>query len=1281
MKFRKALSAVVAIGILLTSVCGATMSIEPEGSVTATETLIGDYNGDGIINSKDIILFKMHLNGDASYPNEPEDVNGDGSVDINDIYSLSDMIFDRIHIHQWSAWETVIAPTETGEGVAQRVCTYCDMEQEKVIPMIGSTIGCVHQFTYERTDLAQYGCCGGTLETEICTLCDQRYICFNYTCESFDCQEETITDSEGQVYNAEVQVCQKCGLEYTYGRVELDRSGCEATEKVYQKYKMGDTIIYEGTYTEKNIYHDYVTTITDGKCGEEHTFTRICSVCGDSENGVGYGHYEREWVQLDLATYGGCGGTLEVYLCSVCGEIEWFHGFEWDPNCTLESSETTYTGQDGYEHTVNKEACTKCGLEMSYDTAITGQNGCMIYEVFVNRIAIGDTVIAEERSEGGYSDHTWQYEISDGICGEEHTYIGTCLKCDETTEGTTYGHHVDDADIVKTDLAQYGCCGGTVSSSICKACGVSTLYFSFDDVECNLNNEYFEYTDDAGKSHAKNSYTCTECGLVYVNDRCDGEKLGCKQYYKINESVVIDGKVIAQGVYTEYRDEHTYTYELIGGVCGKEHIVRETCKDCGISSESVSYGHHEEQAYMDLTEYGACGGEAEVRTCSVCQKISSIYLNDRGNCEFNSTSSEEVDGEGRLHSITSEVCNKCGLTYKSDRYDGEKLGCMQYVITYTEVSVNDTVIAECSDEICFAEHIFERELIDGVCGDEHTVRETCKSCGEIFEGTAYGHHGENSIIELSVYGCCGGTADVMICELCGKLYELRSFMNIECDETTSSSEFVGDDGYTHIVSTTKCSKCGIEKIEENIVNEINGCDVSADHTTCIRIGDTVIIEERSRVGWTEHDFEYSLISGDCSGEYTYTMTCRQCGYSDEYTGWGHIYAGNSSVTDLTKYGCCGGVAETNSCSICGEGYISFNYGECEFEYSCTNETDENGILHTVNTQTCTKCGLKYISDEYLDKKVGCVKYCKAKRSIYVGDTLIAEGTDNWSYDSHNCRYEITSGECGGEHTYIEVCSDCGYASDEYMADGHHCNEAIVTELSQYGACGGNVEIYICEACGETSDIYLNTSECLCNLEYKHSEETDADGNLHDISAYVCGQCGFTYVYQDKVLLNKEGCRQYFRETRRLQIGENVITQSTRESYYEEHDFTYEVIGGTCDMHTYIQTCSNCGTVYESQGSMIDHGYITLSCTSTVNTQMCRICGRCVDINADGLICDFEITTEMYTDENGVVYEKQVKVCKDSGVVYTEWYTKDESGVTVLVKKSIVYGDSSLEAEY
>ncbi len=88
--------------VMLVAVFGSAFVASGNNSDTGSQTaipegylMLGDCNGDGIINSKDIIALKLYLDGKDDVYEIASDVNGDGIIDGNDAIAIAAIIFGK----------------------------------------------------------------------------------------------------------------------------------------------------------------------------------------------------------------------------------------------------------------------------------------------------------------------------------------------------------------------------------------------------------------------------------------------------------------------------------------------------------------------------------------------------------------------------------------------------------------------------------------------------------------------------------------------------------------------------------------------------------------------------------------------------------------------------------------------------------------------------------------------------------------------------------------------------------------------------------------------------------------------------------------------------------------------------------------------------------------------------------------------------------------------------------------------------------------------------------
>ncbi len=104
----------------------------------------GDVNGDNVVNSKDVILTKLHINGDAQIDAYAADINGDSLVDSEDVKDIAQIVLDTTHICSGSngicdTCQRELAPTKgieytlSGDGTS---CTITGMDTSESTDVI-----------------------------------------------------------------------------------------------------------------------------------------------------------------------------------------------------------------------------------------------------------------------------------------------------------------------------------------------------------------------------------------------------------------------------------------------------------------------------------------------------------------------------------------------------------------------------------------------------------------------------------------------------------------------------------------------------------------------------------------------------------------------------------------------------------------------------------------------------------------------------------------------------------------------------------------------------------------------------------------------------------------------------------------------------------------------------------------------------------------------------------------------------------------------------------------
>ncbi len=1055
-------------------------------------------------------------------------------------------------------------------------------------------------------------------------------------------------DDGGINNNFRIEWHLEAGETYVYRIRNL--SGGESDPIPYVLTKGTGSVDCNHSYEWKYVFPD-----TSKSCEDGVVEVNICTLCGCIENyNLFYHHNQTILESHDLSEYGVCSGYgwIEIRGC-ICGDNK---SLDLSFGCPIEESWEYYTDENGVYHSVCTMICPECGLRIVRDE-YNAKVGCMSGDFYTYSVFVGEAeIISEFTYAWSYSyQHNYStefvFDTEDRNCESGVTCMYTCTECGHSYEQHYSSHYAYAIDVYYY-VNNYGACGSDGSNYIrirsC-ACGYSSAIYD-RLYDCSMSSEYSYFTDDNGVDHTLYTRVCYNCGLTLVRDEYTAKE-GCRYITYRTYTLTIGETVIIGGFDQIYSRWEQHNYGIPGYTfesdinCESGVTIHYSCADCGYGyDEYRNYHSTILNQYIDLSEYGACGGYIEYSECP-CGQIGT--LNNNSLCGSVKVDDEFYSDEnGNNHFRRTFICDDCGLVYVSDRYVVTE-GCLR--ITYSSASytldgidifsISDVRTSEQTHHDYQYSFVYDSE--EENCESGVTVYTTCAYC-EYTNEQHYNSHYRYMVDKtyyLGDYGVCGIDSTVRIngCA-CGYRGTFNDFI-ANCNMTSYNESYVDEFGETHELYVRTCADCGLT-ITRDRYNELNGCDYVRYYSYSVSVGDYVVIPEYKYVytRGTQHTYgepEFIFDSeANCDLGVTYRYQCQNCEYSyDEY--YSHHYAREVERYDLSEYGACYGYISLNECACGAEKYI--NTDMCAWTHTYNSYYDEEGVYHEVEARTCESCGLRY-QDDYTNVKdsSACKRYEDHTVSINVGATLVATINYQREYDDHS--YVATGAlmegavDCEGGVVITRTCRDCGY-SYSYECYYHESFEIERFNINeeQYGSalCVGHFSHYGC-ACGKYNSMNY-TSQC----EFGHYwMELWIEGAINDyvVSAeypgnyyyyissdayrYTCAvtdpeQCGYSVRYATYWLYDATECRAYQYQTWQFGYDEATgeyayeITFKTGESTtYHAYDSSdlYEAWGnGNTKVSGTRYDCPNCGSYYYEKNEYSETGEHILSDRLYVNT--------------------------------------------------------------------------------
>ena len=972
----------------------------------------------------------------------------------------------------------------------------------------------------------------------------------------------------------------------------------EKRELLDHEYDEGTIIKRPGCNTKGEIAYvcmcGYVLVESIEPTGDHSFVGGVCVDCGFSRD---CDHTTLTKVSIDLGELGYCKGVIEYETCD-CGAVKLFDIENANINCESNGRPEMGEGVDenGIPYQYMSNTCPVCGLYLyAYATLI--EDTCYeainaTYYFYTEKG--GDLIIELTYIEEDYDHETEELPlgIKDKTCGTE-IYLDKCIHC---------GHVENVEEIVP------GC-----------------------KFETGTENFY----DDAGNPHQKQIMSCPDCGLIvsvemYVvyDSVCEMTMYGILEVY-------IDGELFFDFTLEEHDQEHNYesTYELIGESCEDGYTVYETCNKCGDSRSWRSSGHRTQYEHFNFAEYGMCDGNGYRYVCSICNTVTSAYVNWQ-NCSWRDMGYDEKLG------VQISQCVSCGAVRHYASSQTEKDEKCNVIVTY----INKFFIGEYVIDVSRTEYRIEHSMklnytLEGkTCEDGWTLEAYCENCGYSYTDRG-NHHNTRALVNvnLSALGMCGEDARFQIYSCaCGQEGWSDTHFHDGCEwEETDSYTYVEENGIEHTVSTRVCRICN-SVINTDSYYTADGCYYYYYTTYTITVNGQIVVDglhaRTSRGENHKYVYNYTMNGESCEDGWTCDISCAVCDYTSYNEGSWH----NTHETvyyNLSELGMCGSDAylQIYSCACGQEGWYNYNLGGyCEWEYGKgMTYVDDNGYTHVVDTKTCIKCNTLIKTDSYTVKD-GCYNRNYTAYTIIINGETIVDGrfvsSGTWTSHDYSYEYFFNGESCEDGVTVVRTCRICGESYNDYYTD--HNTFYTRYNLSEYGACDGWVEVYKC-ACGKECGIHFSSCG---NAQYTSNQYVDENGILMFVESHACSICDLRYTRTYHY--TTENCVRTYYYNVAVNVGAELIVNEDYISNETYHN--YVETGTLVDGATYcgqgveiISTCQDCGYSYsgiyyyhrEFLKDKVELTQYGCECPGSFVIEMCA-CGDSVCIDTQESLCDF-----------------------------------------------------------
>ena len=1108
-------------------------------------------------------------------------------VDGEEVYSYTNTSVWDIHYNELTSYELQGDDCEDGVLMVY-TCAECGKVTKRFMGYHETVIETAIDVTDENT-------CFDVIVQCVCPCGKSAEI---YTDGENDCQW-------GPHVEGVSSICSVCNTVVESTTTTTKDENCNTTSSTTHVYTDKDGKELARVYslrTEMRHNYEYSYELLGESCEDGVKTIETCKDCGYSYEYTNYGHMTQCVASYDLADYGMCAGTYEIYKCP-CGEAYWYND---NFSCNHEGG----AGDRYWDETY----CSNCSVaRRNYYEPIEEIDACHVLRKCGYEFIKDGVVILDGTYERVGEDHDYRYTTSlmpgatDCLGGVYVT--ASCKNCDHvgnwqtyyhenfTINSTVYGEGVLCGPI---EVREYGCACGQYS-------GTDVYYTGEQSCEFGPNRW----------SEELNAYvsTCENCGSFYKNTENSTPIEGQSCQYLIDDIYTYydkDGEELFsyERSWTSTRHNWIYTFQLQGSTCDDGYYVSNYCQGCGEGSTGtwLQYGcnWHDLSRELICQDEEACGSVYLIMDGCACGNLRSFYLDC--DCDFRWVGYDE---QLQVHLYE---CQDCGLTYYSDSWnDKEENSCDVVHTKEYHFFRDDEEIASAEGSYTRKEHtwIYSYVLNGETCADGYSWTRTCRYCDATSTGSDSGDHNTRltAYYDLSDYGMCDGE-DAYIAHYscaCGQESYVNSSIDCEWHNTGNKDPDTGATEYY-------CEECGCYwYYNDKVFVDTETCMESGIYRAWwVKDGETLLSVE-APISRESHTYlmtnaVFDVPGGDCLSGCRVTLTCRYCGATAEEWMSGNHYSYQIQVIDLDAMGACGGEMVLYGCACGKNAYSSFNtiYNiDCHFSYQVENTGNHrNGT--SIATRTCADCGLKIVTERVTTTPDGS---CSGQNDYTITLTL-GDATETMTYRSSHEAHEyfrsgvsfnVEGGNCEDGYTAYMTCAACG-DTYSYQAS-HHTNENIEgIDLSELGACQGTIRTSGC-ACGEYSDYFFNLG-CAMTSE-NETQGTETSG--YNLQTQICTECGLKLEILRTWNIPEDSCQGTDDYVITVTMGDTVRVLELHDKL-ESHDYvyTYELKPGSVSCTDGLYAYAKC--------RYCDDGYTT---NSDTHAQMKK---KSIDLAQYGAVC-------------------------------------------------------------
>ncbi|MBR2020077.1 MAG: hypothetical protein IKA05_06740 [Clostridia bacterium] len=945
-------------------------------------------------------------------------------------------------------------------------------------------------------DLSEIGnACGGWMTVSDCTRCEYASMDYHFYCSMTESQTLYELDENGREHEIWSYECESCGFKYTREAKYVVVDQCYVTQTQTYSFGIDENgepkllVVTTPTYwTDHNTEHSSTDTVESTEIDENGNTLTVrtwenkwqCTKCGWTESRYAYVEkLDANGIMRYSAEqrYNTRGETPYV-------EYEWIQYYN-EEGQQYKTEENHYTSDGNGEFYLSQKNVSEYE---SVRRADGSNRQLLLSRVYASYNSAGEQVSGEvytyvyadgdpcnrtetytdfygnvtENQQTEHSEYITVYELAEGsvTCVDGVIQKTVCRDCGyEIGRNTYYSHYSF------WDEQSFATSCGTIHLSIYRcACG-QNFSDSIGTSGCDFSSNRTYETDPNGNEHELITYTCRNCGFVYVRDIWSEYSESCEQMRYTHCTLTVDGLTV---------------------------FDRLVSRNCGVSHNSEITSNEPTEEEIDGLRVVTT---ESATTCTRCNKllhtqttVESFDAQDRLISREEIRKDLNVEVEGGLYeayrnkyvygyytlSNGMEICYPVLELYADYNADGTPWSYTHYEYTYptagdfchsirTRIDVEGNETAE--EYESHVHHSGKYVLSEGsvTCEDGLDRIEYCTLCKEELyrhENWTKGHviDRENAIetVDLSAYGAvCGAYAEIYACPCLA-----RQSLSVEAECLFDSNYYSYEDpvtqqvhgGYLYTCAVTDPTLCGFRYLHLEYTETDEKCN-GYDHTLYLFGFDPETLtygEKWENVyanGRTMHHMVNTTTTSETDGRTVEenTTACEYCGMLRETYRYTYYTEDGVDRYDWEHF-------RYNTEDIDHNYLLRYNLQKSRMQVSERGASRYVCVLDLMEYYDEAGQKIDWTRYEYDYSTSNCHPICTY--TDINGANEISEGTDHWWHSNDNEWKDGRPATCTQDGICIEHCYNCEETQESYHSRRCH----------SYGY-DSTLGCYVCYHCG------------------------------------------------------------------------------------------------------------------------------------------------------------------------------------------------------------------------